>query len=113
MASAADVKRIAREFAALDDTAIDPFIADAAAEVCSTTYGAKGDRVIVLLAAHALAIAYPELYKGAGRVQSETVGGVSRTYAVASFGGAPLSTTRFGAEAMRLQRQVLTLPFAI
>lgn len=106
MATPADVKRIAPEFSSLDDaTVIQPFINDAAGEISPDAWGSKADRVIALLAAHAIAVSYPNLY--ARLTSSERVGDISRSYERSSFPRADeYATTRFGIEFLRLRRQL-------
>jgi hypothetical protein len=58
-------------------------IADAELQVHAPTWGARNDLGVIHLAAHALMLAHPEVVDS-GPVQSESVGGVSRTYAVSS-----------------------------
>ncbi len=57
-------------------------LGDAAAMTPASVWGARADLATIHLAAHALFLAYPELAL-TGQVQSESVGGVSRSYAVA------------------------------
>jgi hypothetical protein len=103
MATPADVIRIAPEFSTLDPvTVLQPFIDDAVLEVNASAWGDQTDRAIALLAAHAIACAYPNLYKRLA--QSNTVGGVSQTYVSSSPMSGLWGTTRFGLEYLRLLR---------
>lgn len=105
--TAADVLRIAPEFASLGvDTVISPAINDAVLELKAAAWGTLYDRATALLAAHFLSVYHPELYVHQELVQSETVGPVSRTYAVAAPSLANLSTSRFGVELKKLRRQL-------
>jgi hypothetical protein len=113
MATPADVIRIAPEFATLDpDTVIQLFINDAADEIDTGVWGTKADRVIALLAAHAIACSYPDLYRKT--VLSQAVGQVNRTYANQTTPRADVyATTRFGLEYLRLRRQLCLTPRVI
>lgn len=103
--TAADVLRVAPEFASLDaTTVITPAISDALLELSAAAWGTLYDRATALLAAHLLSVYHPEFYRGG--VQSETVGPVSRTYAVVAPSLANLSTSRFGVELTALRRQL-------
>jgi len=112
VATPADVLRVAPDFTSLDPVlVIQPFLDDAMAEVDPTKWGPQADRVVTLLAAHALAIAYPNLY--VRPVVSERVGDIGRTYIQAVRpGGSEYAATRFGMEYLRL-RTKLGLTFAV
>ncbi len=92
----------------------DAAIADAQGDIATSVWGdpaptgsplSRYDRGVVCLAAHRLFAAHPELVEP-GPVQSESVGGVSRSYAVAAVGGRELSSTSAGREFVRLRRQL-------
>lgn len=105
--TSADVLRIAPELAALNLSSADwdSFLADATSQVNAAAWGTRADLGVKYLTAHLVALANP---KAGGRlVQSQSVGGVSVTYAVPAGEPGALGTTRFGAEYQRLLR---TLP---
>lgn len=108
MATPADVRRIAHEFASLTDEEIAPFIADAETELGSDAWGVLYERGLMYLVAHLLAAARPDLYNASasGPLQSERVGEVQRTYAVAAVSASAYSTSRFGTEFERLRRSL-------
>jgi hypothetical protein len=107
VATPENVRRIAYEFASLTDEEIAPFIADAETELGFDAWGVLYERGLMYLAAHLLAAARPDLYSTSpsGPLQSETVGQVSRTYAVTA-SSTNYSTTRFGSEFERLRRSL-------
>jgi hypothetical protein len=81
-------------------------IGDAEIQVRESVWGARYDLGVVHLAAHALMLAHPEVIDS-GPVQSESVGGVSRTYAVAStINPSELERTPAGREFKRMRRSL-------
>jgi hypothetical protein len=79
-------------------------IADAELQVNEQRWGARYDVGVIHLAAHAIMLAHPESIDS-GPVQSESVGGVSRTYAVAStINPSELERTPAGREFKRHRR---------
>lgn len=106
MATVAELLRVAPEFQPLDPaTVLVPFLNDAAAEIDPKVWRNKADRVTVLLAAHALAVSYPDLYDRP--VESERAGEVQRTYLTTlSPRLSEYAATRFGLEFLRLLRQL-------
>lgn len=105
-----DVAVIAPEFAfpAISASDFAAVLGDVLLEINVTFWGSQqmADRVTKYLVAHTLAMAHPEL-SGPGPVSSETVGEVSRSYAV----GAPrepdtYDMTRYGKEYKRLRRMM-------
>lgn len=104
-ATLADVRRIAPEFAAVSDDDVTAFLADAALELNASTWGTLYDRAHALVTAHLVAQANPSLASASGPVASESVGGVSRSYAVAAPSAGRWGGSRFGVELYRLMRQ--------
>ena len=93
------------EFAPVSEADFAIFLADAEQEISRDVWGAQGDRAVCLLAAHAIALARPELV--VLTVQSVSVGSVTKTYA--SGGGGTetgLGATSYGAEYLRLLRKL-------
>lgn len=81
-------------------------LADAAAQVDPGTWGARATLGQIHLAAHLLALGHPEL-RDSGLVSSESVGDVSRSYAVAPLpSGFSFDATPYGREYLRLSRQL-------
>lgn len=103
---AADVTSRAKEFAALDEAEITRAISDAALQVNTTVWGSKADLATICLAAHFLTVWNPGLAVASGAVQSERVGDVARTYAVAAPAADRYDSTRWGREYSRLLRQL-------
>lgn len=103
-ATVADVRRIAPEFATVADEAVAAFLDDAALELSATAWGALYDRAQALVAAHLVALANPSMAGSIGPVASESVGGVSRSYAVTAVAAGRWGTSRFGLEFYRLMR---------
>lgn len=103
-ATVADVRRIAPEFATVADVDVEAFLEDAALELHASAWGALYDRAQALVAAHLVALANPSLAASVGPVASESVGGVSRSYAVTAVAAGRWGTTRFGLEYLRLMR---------
>lgn len=86
--------------------AIDTALADAALQVDVATWGPRATLATIHLAAHALFLAHPEL-SPSGPVQSESAGGVSRSYAVTAVpGGSSYASTAAGREYLRLRSQL-------
>jgi hypothetical protein len=81
-------------------------IADAEAQVSVATWGVLYDLGCTHLAAHLIMLSHPEAIEPI--VQSESVGSISRSYAVASppAGDAALGRTPAGVEFRRLRRGV-------
>lgn len=110
-ASVADVRRIAPELASVSDIDVEAFLADAALELSECVWGKLYPRAQATLAAHLTTCANPGLAEPAGAIASESVGGVSRSYAVAAPVASEWATTRHGVELQRLMR--LLGPFAL
>lgn len=105
--TATNVKARAPEFASLSDSVVEIFMDDASARIDLDMFGDLYDLGHLYLTAHLLSVAYPALATASGPVQSETVGQVSRTYAVSaasSSGGG--YNTKWGAEYKRLTRSI-------
>lgn len=108
MATVAQVRAIAPEFATVSDSDVQSFLDDAALQLNVSRWAAKYDLGHKYLAAHLLGMARPELASAAGPVQSESVGQVSVTYAVQTSAQAPsqYDATRQGREFRRLLLQL-------
>src|SRR5260370_854065 len=78
----ADVNRIAPELASIPAGDFSAFLADALNELDVTAWGTQLDKGTKYLVAHMMAIAHPEL-TSPHPVQSEQVGEVRRSFAVA------------------------------
>lgn len=84
----------------------DAAITDAGLQLGAAAWGELLDLGTVHLAAHGMMTAHPEV-SGPGPIQSESVGGVSRTYAVtAAAAGGHLSSTPAGLAFLRLRRSL-------
>lgn len=103
-ASVATVRRIAPELAAVSSGDLDGFLADAAGELNEGFWGPLYDRAHALAAAHLASVARPDLALAAGPVASESVGSVSRSYAVPQASTSRWSASRHGVEYLRLLR---------
>ena len=78
-------------------------IAEAGLQLGADAWGNLLDLGTIHLAAHGMMTAHPDVY-GPGPIQSERVGGVSRTYAVtAAAAGGSLSSTPAGLAFLRLR----------
>jgi hypothetical protein len=103
---AAIVARVPALNAVTDPAAWEAAIADAQLQVSSSAWGDLYELGVVYLAAHLLLAGNPEA-AAPGPVQSETVGGVSVSYAVSA---APfreqLASTTAGREHIRLRRML-------
>ncbi len=71
-------------------------LADVAAEVSSSVYGANQERAQRYLAAHYLTLINSSSKQSSGPVVSETVGQVSKTYAQSSMSKNDYSSTVYG-----------------
>jgi len=107
-----DVNVIAPELSTVSASDFSAVLSDVLLEISVSFWGSQqmADRVTKYLVAHVLAMAHPEL-SGPGPVASESVGEVSRTYAV----GAPrdpdaYDMTRYGKEYKRLRRSIGSTP---
>lgn len=98
-----DVVAIAPELSTVSVEMQNALIAYVEEEISSTTWGARAARGKVYLAAHLATMS--ARVGSAGPVTSETVGSVSRSYAVDA-SSAPSGSTSYGAEYERL---VMTL----
>lgn len=106
-ATVASVRLIAPELAALPAADLESHLARAARQLDSTEWGELYDDAQALLAAHLACVANPQLAAPAGPIASESVGSVSRSYAVAAPSAAgPYGATRHGVEFKRLMRQL-------
>lgn len=105
-ATVASVRRLAPELASVLDVDVEAWLADALLELSEDFWGDLYDRAQALVAAHLASVANPDLAGPAGPVASESVGAVSRSYAVAaSSSGSQWATTRHGVELLRLMAQ--------
>lgn len=107
-ATVAQVRAIAPEFATVSDSDVQAFLDDAALQLNASIWGAKRDLAHKYLAAHLLGTARPDLAMAAGPVQSESVGQVSRSYAVQTSAqpGSQFDATRHGREYRRMVLQL-------
>lgn len=103
----ADIIARAPELASLSDSAFTTAIADAALQLAPDFWGDILDLATVYLCAHMLAVQNPSVVSGgAGPVSSESVGPISRSYAVKAVDDAEeYATTRWGLEYVRLRKQ--------
>lgn len=99
------LRHIAPEFASLSDDEVNFALELAAQEVPESVWGNLTAQGRARLAAHRLSLSHPELSAG-GVVASESVGSVSRSYAVTAGSDAELSSTQHGVEYARLRRLV-------
>ena len=103
----ADVTNRAKEFASLTSAEIERASDDAELQINATAWGTKANLATIYLAAHFLSAWNPDLAIAAGAVSSETVGEVSRTYAVGSAPAAgDYGSSRWGVEYKRLMRTI-------
>lgn len=86
-------------------------IADAQLQVAASVWGDLYELGVIYLAAHLLLAAHPEV-EGPGPVQSESVGSISRTYAVSGSVFHNVMRTSAGKEYARL-RSLLGLGVAL
>jgi hypothetical protein len=86
-------------------------IGDAALLVPAAVWGAQTDLATIHLAAHSLFLAHPELLTG--QVQSESVGGVSRSYAVAPYSSTQGYERSLAGQAYLRLRATLGLGFSV
>ena len=112
MASAADLRRVAPEFAGLAEDVVEAFLADAAREVNPGIWGGLTNRAIVLLACHDMAANRPELYRG-NAVTSEKAGEVSASYATPPTVSGDWATSRYGLTLRRLLLELGLTPTVI
>jgi hypothetical protein len=103
-ASVATVRRVAAEFASVSGDDVQGFLDDAALEMSVEFWGPLYDRAQAQFAAHLLGIARPDLALPPGPVSAESVGAVSRSYAVAPATKGRWGATRHGVEYSRLMR---------
>lgn len=112
--TAAEVKAIAPEFAAVDDATVDLYVGRAELELNPMFFGQRLGHAGALLTAHLLTVTPPA---GAtpkpgtlAPIASQTVGGVSVTYAVAAVSASEirgsLGASRYGAEYARTVRNL-------
>ena len=108
MATPADVRIIAPEFAGKTDEEIQFFIDIAVLSCDEIIWGDFYNPGVCYLTAHLLTRS-ANGGSAAGPVQSEKVGDLSRTYAVSS-GGNALGSTAYGAEYLRLRSTLALSP---
>ena len=103
------------EFANVETSTIQLAINDAALSVNRDVFGVKADLATIYMAAHLLALSSPSNSKAGGRITSEKVGDLARTYAGGSEIGKsdPLAETKYGIEFLRIRRSVVTSPCVI
>lgn len=111
------------EFNSVEDARIQMFLSDAELSINRAIWNPnKADLAVQYLAAHMLALSPYSQSTGVGGggklVQSETVGPLSRTYAVPSTSSANtldnyFLQTAYGQEYLRLRRSVYTVPIVV
>ena len=106
--TATNVKARAPEFASLSDATVDIFIADAATRLSSVVWGVYYASAHLYLTAHLLSVSYPNMATASGPVQSETVGQVSRSYAVSARAVSGSYQTKWGRLYKELSKLVPT-----
>jgi len=104
----ADVEAVAPELSAVALATQTAILAQVNSELSTSVWGTKIEIGRAWLAAHLGTLAGIE--EGGGAVQSETVGAVSRTYAVSS---GDYSSTAYGNEFQRLLMQLPAARFGI
>lgn len=117
----ADVIAVAPEFVSLDPVIVDRYIAIAEQEINPRVFGARTARAGALLTAHLLTVTPPAGVTPAaapvGPIASESVGGVSVSYAVPALSGAGLAAglalSRYGVEYSRMVRQCAAGPWVL
>jgi hypothetical protein len=97
--------------AVTDDAEWTAAIGDAAVLVPAAVWGTLVDLAMIHLAAHDLFTGHPELLTG--QVQSESVGGVSRTYAVAPYSSSQGYERTLAGQAYLRLRATLGLGFSV
>ena len=119
-ATAENIKDLFPEFSAVSDTRIENFIEIASLSLSEKVWGSSYGTGLSYLTAHLLkrAGAGGGVQGGSsnpGVVTSEKVGELQRSYALPNFSGGSaedslLATTSYGAEYLRLRRQILVTP---
>lgn len=113
MSTAATLKRRYPAFEALDDTLVEEFLADAAAELDVETWGSTYVRAVCALAAHGLWVRRKSLREEdvGGQVSSIKTGDYSVGYA-AQGDDPSLHHSLYGREYLRLRKRIV-LPLVV
>lgn len=102
---AAIVARVPALAAVDDPVAWEAAIADAQLQVSQASWGDRYELGVIYLAGHLLLATRPEI-EGPGPIASESVGSISRSYAVSGSVFHNLMRTSAGREFVRLRRQL-------
>lgn len=110
-----DVRRIAPEFSAEDDSTINFFIAEADKYINARAWGSKANYARALFAAHLMKSRGVSGGGNApgGPIQSEKVGDISTTYAVAPPTGNSFNNTPYGMQFEQLKKTLLIGPLVV
>ena len=106
--TAADVKEIATEFAAVADSRVDLFIAQAERRTNRTNWGAKADDGIIYLIAHLLKLDEDQGAAAAGPIVARRVHDVSWAYGKTSGGGDNFDSTAWGRRYKEIRKSVFS-----
>lgn len=106
--TASQVKAIATEFSSTDDDTVTAAIVLAEERTNRTAWGVKADTSVIYLAAHLLKLDGLQSSAAVNPVSSETVGPISRSYAVhAEAGEDDLNSTIWGKRYKGLQSTLM------
>lgn len=107
----AQVKSIASEFAALDDSVVQDWIDIAAEYVSESFWGTKFDFVEALMTAHMMtSLGVSGATSSSGSVSSERLGDIAVSYSVTAVSADSLSSTRYGAQIEQLMKRIQGSP---
>lgn len=106
--TAADVKEIATEFAAVADTRIDLFIAQAERRTSRANWGGKADDGVIYLTAHLLKLDELQGTAPAGPISARRVRDVSWAYAKTGDGDS-YDATAWGRRYKEIRRTVFSV----
>lgn len=108
--TAADVKEIATEFAAVADTRVDLFISEAETRTNRANWGGKADRGVIYLTAHLLKLDELQGAAPAGPITARRVHDVSWAYGKTGSGdGDNLDSTAWGRRYKQMRRSVFSV----
>lgn len=101
--TAADVKEIATEFAAVADSRVSLFLSEAETRTNRGNWGRKADRGVIYLTAHLLEMDALQSSAPAGPLKSRRVHDVAWAYADSAFSDDGLSSTAWGRRHLELR----------
>ncbi len=106
--TAADVKEIATEFAAVADARVDLFLSEAETRTNRGNWGNKADRGVIYLTAHLLQMDDLQSAAPAGPLTARRVHDVSWAYGASAFSDEAMGNTAWGRRYIELRSLIFS-----